>query len=83
MLRHTESESGNVLGNFTYAHSLGGFQALLTHRSHGPQPQAEVTSAILTDRPQPAARGWVCVYECLCVCVYLMGQNFFLGDEML
>lgn len=33
------------------------------------------TSAILTDRPQPAARGWVCVYERLCVCVYLMGRD--------
>lgn len=31
-LRHTESESGNVPGNCTYAHSLGGFQALLTWR---------------------------------------------------
>ena len=32
-LRHTESESGNVPGNCTYAHSLGGFQALLTWRT--------------------------------------------------
>ena len=33
MLRYTESESGNVSGNCTYAHSLGGFQALLTWRA--------------------------------------------------